>query len=281
MNTNPLKIGVALGGGSAWGIAHIGVLKALMDHDIMVDCIAGTSAGAIVATLFAFGIPLEEIQRKAKGLSWYSLAGLPTSGLGLTSNQPLEKMMEDLIGKADIHDAKLPLAITATDIEGGANVVFKKGRAALAVRASACIPGLFAPVDINDRKFVDGGLTENVPVSSLDAMGAELKIGVNVTHWHSERRVKNLLDVMSNAMDILATHQEARAEHRADIFIRPDLAAYSPSDFRQADALVAEGYRAALTAIPEIKALILKRGRRRGRAKQPGFWQNLKRWLAS
>src|ERR1019366_8728934 len=142
--THP-KFGLALGGGSARGIAHIGVLQALIDNEIPIDCIAGTSAGAIIATLFTLGIPLKEIEEKGKSLTWYSLSGFPNSTLGLTSNQPLQKMMEDLIGKADIKDAKIPLAIALTDIETGKNVVFRKGSAALIVRASACIPGLFAP----------------------------------------------------------------------------------------------------------------------------------------
>ena len=129
-------------------------------------------------------------------------------------------------------------------------------------------------------EIVDGGLTENVPLSSLEVMGARVRIGVNVVHWHSERKVKNLLDVMSNAMDVLAAHQESRARQHADVFIEPDLAAYSPSDFKQTDALVAEGYRATVAKIPEIQNLLLKRPRRKLK-KEGGFWMRVKKWLAN
>jgi NTE family protein len=276
-----LKIGIALGGGSAAGIAHIGVLRAFADHDIKIDCIAGTSAGAMIGTLAAFGVPLKEIQERAKKLSWRSLLGIPNSMFGIASNQPIEKIMEGVIGKADIADAKIELAINATDIEKGTNVIFKKGSAALAVRASACIPGLFAPVEVGDRKFVDGGIAENVPLSLLEEMHADVLIGVNVIHWHvPERKVSNLFDVMSNAIDILATHQEPAMHRRADIIIEPNLGAYSPSDFGKTDALVEEGYRAAIAKMSEIEKLISKKPKRRHRTRTGGTpWRKFRKWL--
>jgi NTE family protein len=272
------KLGLALGGGSARGLANIGVLRAFVENDIPIDCIAGTSAGAIVATLFAFGLPLKEIQKNGKGLTWYSLSGFPSSKLGLTSGQPTEKKMEKLIGKVDIKAANIQLAILATDIEKGKSFIFQKGSAPLAVRASSSIPGLFAPTEIGGIKYVDGGLLENVPVSALEAMDAEIKIGVNVVHWHSDRKVNNVLDVILNAMDILAARQEDDAARRMDLLIEPDLAAYSPSDFNKADALVDEGYRAAMAKMPEIKQLLQKKPKRK--AKPTGFWDSVKEWLA-
>ncbi|MBU6142145.1 patatin-like phospholipase family protein [Patescibacteria group bacterium] len=267
------RIGLALSGGSARGIAHIGVLQALSDHHIPIDCIAGTSSGAIVAAAFAFGYPLPKLQEKAKTLSWYSIANLPTSGLGLTSNQSLGKIMEEFIGgAADIKDAKIPLAIVATDIETGEKVVFRNGNAALAVRASACIPGVFIPVEIEGRKLVDGGLSESLPLSSLQTLQPDIRIGVNAIHWHSTKPVGNLIDVMSNAIDIAANHQKENPLQFADIMIEPDLSDFGPSDFKKTDALIAEGYRAALAQLPAIKELI------RQRSPEPS-WKRFFRWF--
>ncbi len=250
------RIGLALSGGSARGIAHIGVLQALADHHIPIDCIAGTSSGAIVAAAFAFGYPLKKLQEKAKTLSWYSIANLPTSGLGLISNQSLGKVMEEFVGAADIRDAKIPLAIIATDIETGEKVVFRSGNAALAVRASACIPGVFIPVEIEGRKLVDGGLSESLPLSSLQTLRPDIRIGVNAIHWHSTKSVGNLIDVMSNAVDIAANHQKENPLRFADIMIEPDLSDFGPSDFKKTDAIIAEGYRATMAQLPAIKEII-------------------------
>lgn len=270
------KIGIALSGGSARGIAHIGVLQALTDHEIPIDCIAGTSAGAIVATGFAFGIPMEKMREKARGLSWYSIPNFPTSTLGLSSNQSIENIVRELIGNADIAESKIPLAIIATNIETGEKVIYYKGSVSLAVRASACIPGLFVPVEINDMKLVDGGLAEAIPLSPLEDMKADIKIGVNVIHWHSIKKVGNIFDVMSNAVDIVAQHQKENPLEYADIMIEPNLSAYGPSDFNKTDALVAEGYRAATLKIPEIKKLI---GERKKSAKPQNLIERIRRWL--
>jgi len=255
------RIGVALGGGFARGIAHIGVLKAFADHDISVDCISGTSAGALVAATYAFGVPLDMLVEKSKKLSWYSISGFPSLKLGIVPNDALEKIIEEFIGSADIAKARIPLAIIATDIETGEKVVFRKGKAGLAARASACIPGLFIPVEIDGKKLVDGGLMENLPLEPLREMGADIAIGVDVSQWHGEKKVSNILDVMSNAIDILASHQKAVPGRFIDIVIEPDLGAYSSSDFKKADEIVAIGYRAAVRKIPEIRRLLEKRGK--------------------
>jgi NTE family protein len=274
---NDPLVGLALGGGAARGIAHIGVLQALVDNDIPIDFISGTSAGAIVAASFAFGRTPPEIKVSAKRLSWYALSSFPDSKLGLASNRALEKMMEDIMGKKDITEAKIPLAVMTTDIENGARVVFREGKAALAVRASCCIPGLFAPVDIDGRKLLDGGLSENVPLSPLKEMGADILIGVNLIHWHSERKVQNALDVVANAMDIMTARQEEDHERHGAIMISPDLGNFSSSDFKKIDALVEAGYRATMKKMPEIKERVGKR--RREKQVKKGFWAKLRKWL--
>jgi NTE family protein len=259
------SIGVALGGGGALGMAHIGVLAALTENDIPIDCIAGTSAGALVATGYAFGMTTEEMSAVAAKLNWPHISGFPNSLLGFASNRSIEVDVEKYIGKKGIEKANIPLAIVVTDIEDGERVALRRGRAALAVRASTCIPGMFVPVEIDGRKFVDGGLTENLPLSPLREMDAEIKIGVNVVRWHARKEVKNVIDVMTNTISILASHQRHLVSQNVDILIEPDLSAYTPSDFKKSAAIIAEGYRAATAKVPEIKEMMRHRSHRRAK----------------
>jgi NTE family protein len=137
--------------------------------------------------------------------------------------------------------------------------------------ASTCIPGLFIPVEVGGRMFVDGGLVDNLPVSALEEMGATVKIGVNVNRWISKERPKNMLDVVVKSFEIATTYRRPLADD--EIFIEPHLEAFSPSDFSKADQLVDEGYRAAMLAMPDIE--------RRAGEKSPdmNLWETLKSWL--
>jgi NTE family protein len=270
------SVGLALSGGGALGIAHIGVIKAFVENEIPIDLISGTSAGALVGAAYAFHVPIGDMEKAAKEMSWSFLASFPMSLLGLASNRAVEAGLEKYIGKKKIEEADIPLAIVVTDIEDGEKVVLRSGEAALAVRASCCIPGMFVPVEIGGRKFVDGGLTENLPLSPLKDMGADIKIGVNVIRWHSRKEVKNVIDVMTNSISILASHQRHLVPQNVDILIEPKLDDYSPSDFKKNVDLIKEGYRAAQAKIPEIKELIAKHSH----AKKPkGIFARFMRWL--
>ncbi|MFA6354425.1 MAG: patatin-like phospholipase family protein [Candidatus Paceibacterota bacterium] len=263
-------IGLALGGGSARGIAHIGVLKAFIENSIPIDFISGTSAGAIVAASFAFGVPPNQMIEKSKNLSWYTLSSLPNSKLGLVSNKNLEKLIQEIIGSVDIEDARTPLAIMATNIETGKKVVLRRGHLVDAIRASSCLPGIFIPVEINGAKLIDGGFIENLPISPLQEMGANIIIGVNVVRWPSKNKMINLLDVVSISTDILIRNQNNPSLEKANVLIEPNLENFSPSDFKKTDELVAEGYRAAINKMPEIKRLI---GKRIAKNKPTGFFK--------
>ena len=275
--SNRPRVGVALGGGSARGIAHLGVLKAFKDNDISIDYISGTSAGAVVAAMYAFDVPLDTLTTRVKKLSWYSISELPRSKLGLVSNIAIKKIVEEIIGPVDISKSHCPLAIVATDIETGEKIVFQNGSVALAVQASACLPGLFTPVEIDGRKLMDGGLAENVPVEQLREMGADIIIGVDVAHWPSRKKVNNILDVMSNTIDILVSHQKTTRERFVDILIEPDLGMYNPSDFKKADEIISAGYRAAVRKIPEIRRSLKKKTRQR---KPKGLFVRFLDWLS-
>jgi len=272
------RIGIALGGGGALGMAHVGVLAALTEHGVPIDCIAGTSAGALVATGYAFGMTTEEMTAVAEKLNWPHISSFPNSLLGFASNHSIEADVERYIGKKKIEQANIPLAIVVTDIEDGEHVVLRRGRAALAVQASTCIPGMFVPVEIDGRKFVDGGLTENLPLSPLRDMDAEIRIGVNVVRWHARREVKTVIDVMMNTISILASHQRHLVAPNVDILIEPDLSAYTPSDFKKSAEIIAEGYRATMEKIPEIKKMMGRRSHHRA-GKSQGVLVRVWNWL--
>jgi len=252
MQTNRPKVGLALSGGSALGNVHIGVLQSFQDHKIPIDCISGTSAGAIVAACYAFGVPVEDMVDKTKSLSWYKISNLSYSRMGLITTDNIGRLTEELIGKVNIEDAKIPLAIIATDIESGEPVVFKKGNLSQAIMASVCIPGLFVPIEVNGRQLVDGGLVENLPLSPLQEMGAEIRIGVDLSRWRNYKKPTSVIDVMLNSLDIMTHTQTKEQAGRAEILIEPHLEKYTSSDFKKAVELAAEGYRAATLALPAI-----------------------------
>jgi NTE family protein len=269
-----MKLGIALSGGSALGCVHIGVLQALRDNDIAIDCISGTSAGAAVAACYAFNVPMENVAKLGRGLSWYKMSKLAYSPLGLANGKTIGDFMDQLVGKdARIEDAKIPLAIVATDLETGDKVVFRTGSVAKAVMASSCMPGLFAPVAHDGALLVDGGLVENLPIAELASLGADVTIGVNLARWRNFPHPKSVIGVMVNAMDIMVHQQSIMHGEKADVVIEPHLETYTSSDWEKTDSLVNEGYREATKAIPTIRTLIAPRkATRTGRTKKNLPW---------
>ncbi len=240
------------------GFAHIGVLQAFEDQGLQPAALAGTSAGAIAAALYAFGTSPEDMYGVAKKLNWFTLARPALSNLGLVTNEALRDLVKEFFGNPDIEDAELPLAIIATDIATGEEVVLRHGNLASALMASTCLPGIFKPVRHHGRLLVDGGLVDNIPVDVLRKMGMKCVIGVNVTPFTENRSPRNAADVILNAYDI-TTNAVAEAKAReVDYMITPAVAAYSRFDFKKLNALYTAGYHAGQKAVPRIEALLKK-----------------------
>lgn len=267
------KIGLALSGGAALGIAHIGALQCLEDHNVKITSVVGTSAGSLVAACLAFGIPAKELAERSKNLSWFKLTNLSRSLMGLITSQGIGNMINEILGDVKIENAKIPLAIVATDIETGEPVIFKKGSVSDAIMASVCIPGIFSPVEINGRYLSDGGLVKNLPISLLNDMGAEIKIGVNLARWRKYKKPGNLIDVMLNSLDILTHKQTNQDALLADVIIEPHLENYSASDFKKAAELINEGYRATSLRIPNIMEKLS--GESKLTSKPQNWWQKI------
>lgn len=265
-----IQVGVALSGGGALGSAHVGALQALVDHHIPIHAISGTSAGAIVAACYAFEIPFEKVIEIAKSLSWYKVSRLTIPRRGLVSHRSLRTLFHETFGEVNIEDAHIPLAIVATDLESAERVVFRKGPLAEALLASTSLPGFFAPVEIDEKMFVDGGVADNFPVSALDDMGAEIKIGVNVNRWISQKKPRSIFDVISKSLSIMNAYRHPQKEN--EVFIEPHLEDFSISDFKHADKLAAQGYRAATLKIGDIRALMASR--------HQSIWTRFVRWIS-
>lgn len=236
------KKGIALGGGGARGAAHIGVLQALEKREIQLDAISGTSGGAIVACLYAFGVPFEKMKTEIKNLKSVELRSLKFGALGLVENKPLGQLIDHLVGEsALIEQAKIPLAIHATDIVSGKSVILKQGPLKKAVLASCCVPGFYIPQEINGHLLVDGGLTENVPLTALAELGVNFSIAVNLNGSFAYARPEGILDVATNAMDIAIDLRTKEQIENAEFNINLNLAQYSRKSTTHIEELVKEG----------------------------------------
>ena len=259
-----VSIGLALGGGAIRGAAHIGVLQALEEQGIKPDYISGSSVGALVAALYAFGKSPEEILDIANGTSWFDISRLTKPSTGLLSNKDMQKVLYKAVGDVNIEEANIPLAAIAANIENGNKVILKEGNLANAIMASACIPGVFKPVEINGELLVDGGVVENVPISPLIEMGAELIIAIELNGKMRFETPKTITDVIMNAFDIAIATRTQIQTSRADILISPDLSMYSFSDTKNVTAMYEIGYQEGLkykdTIALQIKDCELRHG---------------------
>ena len=247
---NTDNIGLALSGGAARGIAHIGVLRALEEHEIPIKLISGTSVGAIIAALYAFDIELDEIGRFAKSLNLSKVSSFKLSKYGLFDNHNLKDLLCEYIDDSRIEDSKLPLAIIATDISSGEKVILKSGSVCDAVCASSAIPGLFAPVIIDNQSLVDGGLVQNLPVSVLKEMGADYLIGSDLSGSYKSTKVENIVDIIRNSFGIMVYYKDYGQIESCDLLITMDLSDYSFRDNSEKfDKLVNIGYQKTIDAL--------------------------------
>ena len=246
-------IGLALGGGAAKGVAHIGVLKALEDADIEVDCIAGTSVGAMIAALYAFKVDVETIGSLARRLTMSKVTSFKLNKTGFFSTESLRELMLEYVGDVAIEDAAIPLSIVATDINSGEEIVLTSGSVVDAVCASAAIPGIYIPVEINGRTLVDGGLVQNVPIEALQTAGAGVTIASHLNSVSHYQEISHVLDVMRNAFEIAVSQHTQDQLKEADLLISMDLSDFSLRDNTERyDELFNIGHQAATVQLTKL-----------------------------
>ena len=251
----PHKVGLVLGGGAARGVAHVGVIKVLVENKIPIHCISGTSSGAVFGALFAGGMNPYDMAKQAKITDWMKLVSLKLSRTGPVSGGGIEKLIIDNIGNKNIEEMRIPLSIVATDLKTGERVVFTHGNVAKAVHASSAIPGVFSPVHFQDRLLVDGLVVDNVPVTAARDMGADFIIAVDVVpNIKLDKWVPHMFNVIERAMDINCRRMSEAVKKTADIVIDPVEEDVSALSLDRAEELIKMGEIAANKALPQIMA---------------------------
>lgn len=288
------KVGLVLSGGAARGLAHIGVLKALEEQGVRIDAIAGTSMGAVIGGLYASGYSVEELEKLATTLDWQQALsdapprkdvpfrrkqddrdflvkqklsfrddgslGLP---LGVIQGQNLSLLLESkLAHTADTRDfdkLPIPFRAVATDIASGEKVVFSRGHLPQVIRASMSIPAVFAPVELDGRLLVDGGMVDNIPLDVARDMGVDLAIVVDIgTPLRDRKQLATVVDVLNQSITLMTrrnSEEQLASLHQDDVLIQPSLAAFGVTDFGRAQDMIDAGYRAARTLDTRLASL--------------------------
>lgn len=255
-----LRLGLALSGGTARAIVHVGVLKALEEAGVRIDLLAGTSGGALVGSLYAAGIPIARLEELACRVRWRDLAGLTMPRVGLVSSEGIARFIERNTGPVTFDQLRIPTWVVATDLMTGEKVILREGRVGDAVRASCCIPQIYAPVELDGRYLVDGGLVEYVPVETARAMGADLVIAVNArARAPVATRPRNLIQVGFMVIGAVASWNIGPSELLADVVIRPDVSQAAPFDLTCGADLIGAGYEATRAALPQLNDELEKR----------------------
>ncbi len=254
VNTPTSNLGLCLSGGGTRGIAHLGVLQAMQEHYIEVEYLSGASAGAIIGTLYASGISPTEILTIFKESSLTRLFKVSLPSLGLTDNTYIVDMLKELVGKDDFSQLKKKMFISVTNINKGCFEIVSEGPLFDIVAASASIPILFKPKEINGHIYADGGLLNNLPIEPLKSHCNHI-IGVNVTPIDLVDDIDNMIDIAYRSLDLIMWNNVKPRLEQCDIVIEPDTDKYGFFDLKKADEIYLLGYEAAMRTMPQIKTL--------------------------
>ncbi len=249
------RLGLALGGGAARGFAHVGVIQVLEANGIHPDVVTGTSAGSLVAALYASGKDATELERAALSMDEATLTDwiLPLVSRGQRRGEALARSVRQAVGGKLIEQMKLPLGILATDLGTGQGVLFRRGDAAQAVRASSAVPGVFNPVAIAGREYVDGGLVAPVPVRQAREMGAEVVLAVDISADPQDLPSNGLLSLLPKTTAIMGQSINRLELAGANVVVRPALAGVGSADFTSRQRSIDAGRAAMQAALPRLK----------------------------
>lgn len=250
------RIGLALGGGAAKGFAHVGVIAVLEEAGLRPDYVVGTSAGSLVAALYASGKSSAELQKTAMSMEEAAITDwmLPLVGRGVFRGDALSRFVNESVGGRLIEDMRIPLGVVATDLGSGQAVLFQRGDTGTAVRASSAVPAVFVPVKINGRDYVDGGLVAPVPVRYARQMGAELVIAVDISTAPEDSATKDTLQILLQTFSIMGKSINQHELREADIVVRPSLVGLKSADFSARQRAIDAGRAAMLAALPALRA---------------------------
>jgi len=259
----PPRIGLALGGGAARGFAHVGVIQALEEAGIRPDLVVGTSAGSLVAALYASGRNGAQLQQVAETMEEAAFADwqLPIFNRGMLRGEALARYVNAQVGNRLIEAMPLPLGVVATDLQNGQGVLFQRGDTGTAVRASSAVPSLFQPVAISGRDYVDGGLVSPVPVRYARQMGAELVIAVDISSAPEGNPFSDSLQILLQTFAIMGKSINAWELRDADVVVRPGLAGVRSADFTARRRAIDAGRIAMQQLLPQLRAAMEAKSR--------------------
>ena len=254
----PAKVALVLGAGASRGFTHIGALKILEANRVPIHLIVGTSAGSFVGCLSAYGFTAFQIQSLSFSIEKGDIIDLTVPDKGFIKGEKLESYVNHLVNSTPIEKMRTPLYVVATDIQSGEEVVFASGNTGTAVRASCSIPGIFQPVKIGAKTYVDGGLVSPVAVDYARKMGADLVIAVDISTGANNAPPQTTMETILQSVVIMYSKISQNQLSRADIVIRPNVSHIGSTDFSKRHEAVLEGEKAAIEAMPQIKSALDK-----------------------
>jgi NTE family protein len=250
-------IGLALGGGFARGLAHIGVLKVLEENHIPIDFVAGTSVGSVVGAMYCSGVSSKELEEISRLVRFKDFARWTISLLGFASNDRMAQLLERFLKVKTFEELRIPLAVSATDFVTGEAATFRSGPLVDAVRASCAYPGMFLPVEVNGRLLVDGMLAHAVPTEPVRELGAERVIAVYLSaNWVNLNGPRHVFDVIGQCFSIAQQRMCNLWQPAADLILQPDVRGFSYDSFDHAAELIVAGENAAREALPMLRSWI-------------------------
>jgi NTE family protein len=255
----PPRIGLALGGGAARGFAHVGVIQVLEEAGIRPDLVVGTSAGSLVASLYASGKNGAQLQQVAETMEEAAFTDwtLPIFSRGMLRGDALARYVNTQVGSRPIESMPMPLGVVATDLNSGDAVLFQRGDTGTAVRASSAVPAVFQPVKIAGHEYVDGGLVSPVPVRYARQMGAELVVAVDISSAPEGNPANDTMQILLQTFAIMGKSINVYELREADVVVRPALLGVKSADFGARRRAIEAGRAAMLQALPQLKAAIL------------------------
>lgn len=254
----PVKVALVLGAGAAKGFAHIGVIKVLESNRIPVSMIIGTSAGSFVGSLYAYGFTSFQLQKISFDLQQGDLVDFSIPDNGFIKGEKLEGYVNRMLRNTPMEKLRIPFYAVATDIQSGREMVFGSGNTGTAVRASCSIPGVFSPVLIGGRMYVDGGVVSPVAVDAARRLGADVVIAVDISDAGEAPKPQGTLGTILQSIGIMYGEIASHQLKNADVVISPKVSSIGSSDFTRRHEAVLEGERAAGVALPAINAAIAK-----------------------
>lgn len=252
----PVRIGLALGGGAARGFAHVGVIAVLEEAGLKPQLVVGTSAGSLVAALYASGKTSAQLQQTALNMEEVAITDwmLPIFGRGMFRGDALARYVNDLVANRTLENMAIPLGIVATDLNSGQAVLFQRGDTGTAVRASSAVPAVFLPVKISGREYVDGGLVSPVPVRFARQMGADVVVAVDISSPPENNPAGDTLQILLQTFAIMGKSINQYELKDADVVVRPSLTGLKSADFSARQRAIDAGRAAMLAALPQLKA---------------------------